>query len=140
MNLAWKAAHDYHPDATEVDAPTPSMYLLDCIVTADGQSSVNIMYDEASNTFALTSEAHDKTAIADEAELETRRAALIGEVELKAMMALGACITVEEAAACWAALSSSVSQSARLRVKELGGDPDAVAERLDAFFLTHPEC
>lgn len=65
---------------------------------------------------------------------------LIRDAESKSMMAFGACRTVADAAACWAALSSTVGQSARLRIAELGGNADDVALRLDEFFLEHPEC
>lgn len=140
FELARQCAHEYYPDATEVDGPTPSMYLLDGIASEDERTSVNIMYDEATNTFALVVEERPDPELVKAAELETRRAALIQEVELKAMMTLGACQTVDDAAACWAALSSTISQSARLRVRELGGDVDEVTARLDNFFLTNPDC
>ena len=140
FELAQQAAHDYYPDATEVDEPTLTMYLLDGIVSEDERSCVNIMHDPDANTFALVVEERPDPAVADAADLETRRATLIGDVELKAMMALGTCQTVDEATACWGALASTVSQSARLRIKELGGDVDEAAAKLDEFFLTHPDC
>lgn len=115
------------------------MYLLDSILSEDERSCVNIMHDPDANTFALVVEERPDPAVADAADLETRRAALIGEVELKAMMALGTCQTVDEATACWGALTSTISQSARLRIKELGGDVDEATAKLDRFFLTHPE-
>lgn len=140
FELARETAHDYYPDATEVDEPTPSMYLLDGIVSEDERSCVNIMHDEASNTFALVVEERPDPALVKSAQLETRRAALIEETELKTAMAFGACDTVDEVTACWAALSSALSQSARLRIAELGGNVDEVTAKLESFFLTHPEC
>lgn len=139
LKLARETALQYHRDATEVPLATPSMYELDAIVDDDGRASVVIMYDEAKNVFALV-EPEPPTSLADEAEDDLRRSELIQQVELKAAMAFGACQTVDDATACWAALSSTVSQSARLRIKELGGDIDEVAAKLDAFFLAHPEC
>lgn len=140
FNLARQTAHDYYPDATEVDEPTPSMYLLDAVISEGERSCVNIMYDAEANVFALVVEERPDPELVKAAELETRRADLIQQVELKATMAFGTCKTVEDAAACWASLSSTVSQSARLRIKGLGGDVDAVTAKLDGFFLTHPEC
>ena len=140
FELARQTAHDYYPDATEVDEPTPSMYLLDGIVSEDERTCVNIMFDDATNTFALVVEETPTPEQRKAAEHAKQREALIQEVELKAMMVLGACDTVDDAAACWAALASTVSQSARLRIKELGGDVDEVTAKLDNFFLTNPDC
>ena len=119
--------------------PTASMYLLDSILSEDERNCVNIMHDPNANTFAFVVEEQPNPAVADAADLETRRAMLIGEVELKAIMALGVCQTVDEATACRGALTSTVAQSARLRIKELGGDVDEATSKLDEFSLTHPE-
>ena len=140
FELARQTAHDYYPDAVEVDEPTESMYRLDAIDSVDGQTSINIMYDEMSNVFVLVVEERQDSTMVEAAELETRRIMLIGAVELKAMMAFGMCKTVDDTAACWAALTSTISQSARLHIKELGGDVDEVTIKLDRFFLNHPEC
>lgn len=139
LRLARETALEYHRDATEVPVATPSMYELDAIVDDDGRASVVIMYDEAENVFALV-EPELPTPLADAAEDDMRMSELIQQVELKTMVAFGACQTVDDATACWAALSSTVSQSARLRIKELGGDVDEVAAKLDEFFLEHPGC
>ncbi len=137
FDLARQAAHDYYPDATEVAEPSPSMYLLDGVVSKDERTCVNIMHDAEANTFARVVEERPDPKLVRAAELEMRRVDLIQQVELKAMLAFSACETAEEATACWGALASTVSQSARLRIKELGGDVDEASSKLETFFLTH---
>lgn len=137
---ARRIAHDYYPGAVEIGLPTETMYELDAVVGEDGQVAVTIMYDESTNEYALVEARYEDIAIANTIELEARRADFIHKIELKTMMAFGTCQTAEDAAACWAALDSTISQTARLRIKELGGDPDIIVEKLDRFFLTHPDC
>ena len=70
---------------------------------------------------------------------EIERIGMINDIELKIEMLMHACGTVEEAGAAWAAISSALSQSARDRITQLGGDIDAVRSLLDSYFLEHPE-
>lgn len=133
FDLARETALDYCPEAIEVDEVAPSMYLLDAIESDDGKSSVKIMFDESSCTFALVPEYVDVSPT-------TLKASLIREIEMKASMLFSSCEEITDAASCWAALDSTVSQFARMRIKELGGDVDEVTASLERFFLTHPEC
>ena len=67
---------------------------------------------------------------------EVARAIQEAEVAiLKAFMQTNA---AEDATAMWMALSKSVDDSARIRIKELGGDVDAARAALDAFSLQNP--
>lgn len=144
--LAREAAHEMEPTATETNQVTESMYELDGIVVDEkGCDVVNvlIMYDEETDRFALVDETRsdleEKAALARKAELETKRAALLQEIELKVMMAFFTCEDEDDAAATWAAIDSTTAQSARLRIAEIGGDVDAVKQSIDRFFLEHPE-
>lgn len=144
--LAREAAHEMEPTATETGQVTDGMYELDGIIVDESDCNVVnvlIMYDEATDRFALVDETRsdleEKAALARKAELETKRAALLQEIELKVMMAFYTCEDEDEAAATWAAIDSTTSQSARLRIAEIGGDVDAVKQSIDRFFLEHPE-
>ena len=64
------------------------------------------------------------------------------DVELKVMMAFWQAESIDDATATMAAISSTAKQSFRLRVEELGGtgeDIDKAMERLEKFFMEHPE-
>lgn len=144
--LARETAHEMEPTATETDQVTEGMYELDGIVVDEKGCdvvSVLIMYDEETDRFALVDETRsdleEKAALARKAELETKRAALLQEIELKVMMAFFTCEDEDDAAATWAAIDSTTAQSARLRIAEIGGDVDAVKQSIDRFFLEHPE-
>jgi hypothetical protein len=144
--LARETAHEMEPTATETDQVTEGMHELDGIVVDEkGCDVVNvlIMYDEETDRFALVDETRsdleEKAALARKAELETKRAALLQEIELKVMMAFFTCEDEDDAAATWAAIDSTTAQSARLRIAEIGGDIDAVKQSIDRFFLEHPE-
>ena len=144
--LARETAHEMEPTATETDQVTEGMYELDGIVVDEKSCdvvNVLIMYDENADRFALVDETRsdleEKAALARKAELETKRAALLQEIELKAMMAFRTCEDEDDAAATWAAIDSTTAQSARLRIAEVGGDVDAVKQSIDSFFLEHPE-
>ena len=58
--------------------------------------------------------------------------------ELSILQAFMQTDTAEDATAMWMALSKSVDDSARIRIKELGGDVDAARAALDAFSLQNP--
>ena len=58
--------------------------------------------------------------------------------ELSILKAFMQTATAEDATAMWMALSKSVDDSARIRIKELGGDVDAARAALDAFSLQNP--
>ncbi|GEM_PF-3820004 len=58
--------------------------------------------------------------------------------ELSILKAFMQTDTAEDATAMWMALSKSVDDSARIRIKELGGDVDAARAALDAFSLQNP--
>ena len=144
--LARETAHEMEPTATETDQVTEGMYELDGIVVDEKGCdvvSVLIIYDEETDRFALVDETRsdleEKAALARKAELETKRAALLQEIELKVMMAFFTCEDEDDAAATWAAIDSTTAQSARLRIAEIGGDVDAVKQSIDRFFLEHPE-
>lgn len=144
--LARETAHEMEPTATETDQVTEGMHELDGIVVDEkGCDVVNvlIMYDEETDRFALVDETRsdleEKAALARKAELETKRAALLQEIEPKVMMAFFTCEDEDDAAATWAAIDSTTAQSARLRIAEIGGDIDAVKQSIDRFFLEHPE-
>ena len=144
--LARETAHEMEPTATETDQVTEGMYELDGIVVDEKSCdvvNVLIMYDENADRFALVDETRsdleEKAALARKAELETKRAALLQEIELKAMMAFRTCEDEDDAAATWAAIDSTTAQAARLRIAEVGGDVDAVKQSIDSFFLEHPE-
>lgn len=144
--LAREAAHEMAPTATETFQATDGMYELDGIIVGEMDCdvvNVLIMYDEKTNRFALVDETRgdleEKAALARAAELETKRAALLQEIELKVMMAFSTCEDENETAATWAAIDSTTSQSARLRLAEIGGDVDAVKQSINRFFLEHPE-
>lgn len=144
--LAREAAREMEPTATETDQVTDGMYELDGIIIDESDCdvvNVLIMYDEATDRFALVDETRsdleEKGALARKAELETKRAALLQEIELKVMMAFCTCESEDDAAATWAAIDSTTAQSARLRIAEIGGDVDAVKQGIDRFFLEHPE-
>lgn len=144
--LARETAHEMEPTATETDQVTEGMYELDGIVVDEKGCdvvSVLIIYDEETDRFALVDETRsdleEKAALARKAELETKRAALLQEIELKVMMAFFICEDEDDAAATWAAIDSTTAQSARLRIAEIGGDVDAVKQSIDRFFLEHPE-
>lgn len=65
---------------------------------------------------------------------------LIEDIELKVFMLFYESCDVTEITCSWAAMTSTVSQSARNRITELGGDVDAVMKSIDDFFLfEHPE-
>lgn len=143
---AREAAQEMAPGSTEIDHLIDGMYELDGVFVGDSDCdivSVDIMYDEATNQYTLVnrSRREERMALeaAKEAERETRRAALLQEIELKTMMAFATCDTVDEAAAVWAAIDSSTTQSARLQLETLGGDVDDVKRRVAGFFLEHPE-
>lgn len=144
--LARETAHEMEPTATETDQVTEGMYELDGIIIDENDCdvvSVLIMYDEETDRFALVDETRgdldEKATLARKAELETKRAALLQEIELKVMMAFRTCEDENDAAATWAAIDSTTAQSARLRIAEIGGDVDAVKQSIDRFFLEHPE-
>ena len=144
--LAREAAHEMESTATETDQVTEGMYELDGIVVGENDCdvvNVLIMYDEETDRFALVDETRgdleEKAALARKAEMETKRAALLQEIELKIMMAFHTCEEEDEAAAIWASIDSTTAQSARLRIAEIGGDVDAVKQSIDRFFLVHPE-
>lgn len=144
--LAREAAHEMEPTATETDRVVEGMYELDGIIIDDGECDVAcviIMYDEATDQYALVNEMRrdleERETVAEAAERETRRAALLQEIKLKAMMALDTCQSGDDVAATWAAIDSIVAQSVRMRVGELGEDVDAVRQDVDRFFLKHPE-
>lgn len=64
------------------------------------------------------------------------------DAELKVMMAFGQADSIDDATATMAAIYSTAKQSFRLRVEELGGtgkDIDKAMERLEVFFMEHPE-
>jgi hypothetical protein len=144
--LAREAAHEMELTATETDRVVEGMYELDGIIIDDGECDVAcviIMYDEATDQYALVNEMRrdpeERETVAEAAERETRRAALLQEIQLKAMMALDTCQSGDDVAATWAAIDSIVAQSVRMRVGELGEDVDAVRQDVDRFFLKHPE-
>jgi hypothetical protein len=143
---AREAAQEMVPGSTEIDHLVDGMYELDGIIIDNADctiASVDIMYDEATNQYTLVNRSRREERMtleaAEEAERETRRAALLQEIELKTMMVFATCDTVDDAAAIWAAIDSSTTQSARLQVEALGGDVDDVKQRVAGFFLEHPE-
>ena len=72
--------------------------------------------------------------------MQTARA--LQDVELKVMMAFWQAKSIDDATATMAAIYSTAKQSFRLRVEELGGtgeDIDKAMERLEKFFMEHPE-
>lgn len=75
-----------------------------------------------------------------EKEHAERIESLIEEIELRAFVLFCESKDVVEAGAAWAAISSTVAQSAKNRIKELGGNVDAVVKAIDKFFFyEHPE-
>lgn len=71
---------------------------------------------------------------------ESRMENLINEIDLKVFMLMMESQDVIETGSAWAAICSTTTQSARLRMQDLGGDIDKVRESIDGFFLEHPEC
>lgn len=67
-------------------------------------------------------------------DIETR----IKDAELAGLKAFEATESPTDAAALWLALSRSVDDSARIRIRELGGDPDSIREALDRFSIENP--
>lgn len=132
-----------HPDSTEVEAPIAGMRLFDALDVLDGGgeilASVCMMYDEESNVFALIEKATEHSGSEEDIADNLRRLDLLNELEAKIAMLFATCQEVDEAGACWAALSSTASYSAKERIREIGGEPDAVVASLDKYFLTHPE-
>lgn len=140
--LAREAIWEAYPDAKEVDDATEGMYEFDAIDVLDPVSEcshVSIMHDPEANTFALVEHLRAAEELVRQAEHETLMAALVGQVELKVMMLMQNCCTEGEVAAAWAATHSAVSQSARLRLEEIGGSFEKVVGQVDRFFLTNPQ-
>ena len=72
----------------------------------------------------------------------TQTAKALQDVELKTMMAFGQADSIDDAIATMAAVYSTVRQSFRLRVEELGGtseDIDRAMQSLEKFFMEYPE-
>lgn len=65
-------------------------------------------------------------------------ASAIQDAEVSILKAFMQTDAAEDATALWLALSKSVDDSARIRIKELGGDVDAARAALDTFSLQNP--
>lgn len=65
-------------------------------------------------------------------------ASAIQDAEVSILKAFMQTDAAEDATAVWLALSKSVDDSARIRIKELGGDVDAARAALDTFSLQNP--
>ena len=129
------------PQAREVESETPSMYLFDAIDVLDESSDVSavrIMFDESAYTYALTEELRSVPQIMRQAEHELSMADLVSKMELRVMMLMQNCDSDNEVAAAWAAVTAAASQSARIRLQEIGGDVDKVMAEVDQYFLLNP--
>lgn len=65
-------------------------------------------------------------------------ASAIQDAEVSILKAFMQTDAAEDATALWLALSKSVDDSERIRIKELGGDVDAARAALDTFSLQNP--
>lgn len=121
------------------------MFEYDAILIDDEScpvESVSIMQSNETDEFALVQNPRVDPAVLREAEEVMRREELvqklIPEIELKVFMLMQNLDTEEGIGAAWAAVTSTVNQSARNRIKEIGGDVDKVMQALDGFFLENP--
>lgn len=73
--------------------------------------------------------------MAEESEHDKLIAERLQEAELKMMMAAYTAETEDEITAIYAALSSSLGQSVRLRCEEIEAPIDRVRQNVDRFFL-----
>ena len=140
VETARKVAEMTLVGATETDAVTDAMEVVDMLDVRDGDGRlvgwVNILCDQEECTFCVMPCERD---LPDQDDADALREELIGALVLRFSMLFELCETVSEAGALWAALSSNASSLARSRIRDLGGDPDAVMESLDRFFLLNPD-
>ena len=129
------------PTAAETNETSAGMYEFDAIDVLDPESEVSaisIMHNEAANRFALVECLRDAPAVLRQAERELATADMLAKMELRVMMLVQHCETEDEIAPSQAAVAAAAAQSARLRLREIGGDVDRVKQKVDRFFLVNP--
>lgn len=140
--LAREAIEQAHQTAIELDEPTKDMYEFDAIVIDDEDcdvAEIAVMHDFDNDWYALVERPRPNAALIHEAEKEMHIGDLLQQVELKVMMLSMTCETEDELAAAWAAITSTASQSMRIRLHEIGSNVDKVMQQVDQFLLTNPQ-